>query len=127
MGVRDNRRMRASADEWKVRPGGRLYALMERQAADAGAREVVTVLGTRRSENPSRAGAMVERRESAEQAVPNKSGALTLSPIADWDTDDVWTMLALLAEPQHVRLPTPLVPETIHRLSEIYRAGNARE
>lgn len=47
-GVRDGKRMRACADEWKVRPSGRLRALLGRQATDDGARDIVTVLGIRR-------------------------------------------------------------------------------
>lgn len=45
-GVRDGRRTRACADEWKVRPGGRLRTLLERRAADDGAREVITVINS---------------------------------------------------------------------------------
>jgi DNA sulfur modification protein DndC len=123
-GVRDGRRTRACADEWKVRPGGRLRTLLERRAADDGAREVITVLGLRKDESTSRAVAMAERRDSAEDAVRSRTGALTLSPLSDWTSDDVWTMLALLADGQDLTLRSPLMPRTIHRLSDIYRAGN---
>ncbi|WP_235516673.1 phosphoadenosine phosphosulfate reductase domain-containing protein [Caballeronia cordobensis] len=123
-GVRDGRRTRACADEWKVRPGGRLRTLLERRATGDGAREVITVLGLRRDESTSRAVAMTERRDSAEVAVRSRTGALTLSPLSEWTSDDVWTMLALLADAESLRFPSPLMPRTIHRLSEIYRAGN---
>ncbi|GJH21846.1 phosphoadenosine phosphosulfate reductase family protein [Caballeronia novacaledonica] len=123
-GVRDGRRTRACADEWKVRPGGRLRTLLERRATDDGAREVITVLGLRRDESISRAVAMSERRDSAEVAVRSRTGALTLSPLSEWTSDDVWTMLALLADTESLPFPSPLMPRTIHRLSEIYRAGN---
>ncbi|WP_327372862.1 phosphoadenosine phosphosulfate reductase domain-containing protein [Caballeronia arationis] len=112
------------ADEWKVRPGGRLRTLLERRAADDGAREVITVLGLRRDESASRAVAMTERRDSADHAVRSRTGALTISPMSEWTSDDVWTMLALLADAQSLPFPSPLMPRTIHRLSEIYRAGN---
>ncbi|WP_250518849.1 phosphoadenosine phosphosulfate reductase family protein [Caballeronia sp. ATUFL_M1_KS5A] len=123
-GVRDGRRTRACADEWKVRPGGRLRTLLERRAADDGAREVITVLGLRRDESTSRAVAMAERRDSAETAVRSRTGALTISPLSEWTSDDVWTMLALLADAQTLLFPSPLMSRTILRLSEIYRAGN---
>jgi DNA sulfur modification protein DndC len=123
-GVRDGKRMRACADSWKVKPSGRLKTLLERQAANSGAREMISVLGTRRSESASRKTAMLARQESAECAVRSKTGALVLSPIAEWDTDDVWTMLALLADPARLPFSSPLLPGTILRLSDIYRAGN---
>lgn len=123
-GVRDGRRQRACADEWKVRPGGRLRTLLERRAVDDGAREVITVLGLRRDESTSRAVAMTERRDSADVAVRGRTGALTLSPLSEWTSDDVWTMLALLAADEGMTFSSPLAPSTIHRLSDIYRAGN---
>jgi 3'-phosphoadenosine 5'-phosphosulfate sulfotransferase (PAPS reductase)/FAD synthetase len=91
-GVRDGRRTRACADTWKVRPGGRLRTLLERQAADDGAREVITVLGLRRDESTSRAVAMTERRDNADHPVRSRTGALTLSPLSEWSSDDVWTI-----------------------------------
>jgi len=123
-GVRDGRRMRACADEWTVRPGGRLRTLLERRAATAGAREVITVLGLRKDESASRSLAMAEREDTADVAVRNRGGGLALSPLADWSSDDIWTMLALLADPGSMPFGSPLLPATIHRLSEIYRAGN---
>ncbi|KXV03758.1 hypothetical protein CR51_16245 [Caballeronia megalochromosomata] len=123
-GVRDGRRTRACADEWKVRPGGRLRTLLERRAADDGAREVITVLGLRKDESKSRAVAMAERRDSAEVAARSRTGALTLSPLSEWTSDDVLTMLALLADTRGLTFPSSLAPATIHRLSDIYRAGN---
>ncbi|SAL81606.1 hypothetical protein AWB74_05997 [Caballeronia arvi] len=123
-GVRDGRRTRACADSWRVRPGGRLRTLLERRAGTEGAREVITVLGLRKDESTSRSIAMEERKDSAYVAVRNRGGGLTLSPLADWSSDDVWTMLALLANPTSLPLASPLLPATIHRLSEIYRAGN---
>lgn len=123
-GVRDGRRTRACADEWKVRPGGRLRTLLERRAADERAREVITVLGLRRDESTSRAAAMTERRDCADHVVRSRTGALTLSPLSEWTSDCVWTMLALLADARDLTFPSPLAPSTIHRLSDIYRAGN---
>ncbi|OUL85047.1 hypothetical protein [Paraburkholderia hospita] len=42
----------------------------------------------------------------------------------DWTVDDVWTMLACLAEPASMPFPSPLSSSTVTRLSDIYRAGN---
>jgi hypothetical protein len=101
-----------------------LRTLLERRAATDGDREMITVLGLRKDESTSRSLAMAERGDSADVAVRNRGGGLTLSPLADWTSDDIWTMLALLADPGSLPFRSPLLPGTIHRLSEIYRAGN---
>ncbi|GJH26950.1 phosphoadenosine phosphosulfate reductase family protein [Caballeronia novacaledonica] len=101
-----------------------MRTLLEQQATSDGAREVITVLGLRKDESASRSLAMAEREDTADVAVRNRGGGLTLSPLADWSSDDIWTMLALLADPGNMSFGSPLLPATIHRLSEIYRAGN---
>uniref|UniRef100_UPI003F4FE7F5 hypothetical protein n=2 Tax=Paraburkholderia hospita TaxID=169430 RepID=UPI003F4FE7F5 len=84
----------------------------------------MTVLGTRLAESAARGAAMIERGESASEAVRDTRGALAVSPLRDWTVDDVWTMLACLAEPASMSFPSPLSSSTVTRLSDIYRAGN---
>jgi 3'-phosphoadenosine 5'-phosphosulfate sulfotransferase (PAPS reductase)/FAD synthetase len=123
-GVRDGKRTRACADSWKVQPQGRLRMLLEKQAQAAGVREVISVIGNRIDESQSRSSAMLKRGEQADVATRQQSGSLSLSPLRDWSTDDIWTMLGCLAEPASLPFPSPLAPSTIARLSDIYRAGN---
>ncbi|WP_213766602.1 phosphoadenosine phosphosulfate reductase family protein [Caballeronia sp. dw_19] len=123
-GVKDGKRIRACSDDWKVRPQGRLRTLLAREASNKGAREILTILGMRRSESASRDTAMALRGESADSVIRHDSGALTLSPLADWSTDEIWSMLGALMEPDCLPFPSPLAPATIARLSDVYRAGN---
>ncbi|MEM5330752.1 hypothetical protein VSR34_29740 [Paraburkholderia sp. JHI2823] len=60
-GVRNGKRTRACATDWKLIPQGRLRAALERDAAARGDREIVTVLGNRLVESASRGAAMRER------------------------------------------------------------------
>lgn len=123
-GVRNGKRIRACADSWKVRPQGRLRALLERKADATGVRETITVIGNRLDESQSRGIAMIQRNEQAGSATRQASGSLTLSPLRNWSADDVWSMLACLAEPDTLTFESPLAPATIVKLSDIYRAGN---
>jgi hypothetical protein len=82
-GVRNGKRIRACATDWKVIPQGRLRAALERDAATRGDREIVTVLGTRLDESQSRGRAMLARDEQADVATRQASGTLTLSPLRD--------------------------------------------
>jgi 3'-phosphoadenosine 5'-phosphosulfate sulfotransferase (PAPS reductase)/FAD synthetase len=85
-GVRNGKRIRACATDWKVIPQGRLRAALERNAAASGDREIVTVLGNRLAESASRGTAMLERGESAVAAVRDTRGALAVSPLRDLRT-----------------------------------------
>ena len=123
-GVRDGKRTRACAEDWKVRPQGRLRAMLEKRAEASGVQEVISVIGNRLDESLSRRTAMTNRDEQADVATRQASGTLSLSAIRDWTSDDVWTMLGCLAEPSSLPFPSPLAPSTITKLSEIYRAGN---
>jgi 3'-phosphoadenosine 5'-phosphosulfate sulfotransferase (PAPS reductase)/FAD synthetase len=123
-GVRNGKRMRPCATSWKVQPQGRLRALLEKNAEVAGVREVISVIGNRLDESQSRSIAMITRDEQADIATRQASGSLSLSPLKDWTSDDVWTMLGFLAEPSGLPFPGPLAPSTITQLSHIYRAGN---
>lgn len=62
---------------------------------DAGWKEPVTLLGTRFDESARRARKMALRGEHTEIPVRNKDGQLILSPLADFNSDDVWEALAL--------------------------------
>ena len=123
-GVRNGKRIRACASDWKLVPQGRLRAALERDAATRGDREIVTVLGTRVAESVVRGAAMIERGESASAAVRDTRGALAVSPLRDWTTDDVWTMLTLFADEETRPFPCAFSQRTIERLSDLYRAAN---
>ncbi|HDR8948061.1 TPA: phosphoadenosine phosphosulfate reductase family protein [Burkholderia contaminans] len=123
-GVKNGRRIRACAADWKVDPQNRLRVSLERSAAAGGSGEVVTVLGNRFGESGSRATAMAARNENALKPVRNADGFLTFSPIAEWSTDCVWTMLSLFADDSDRPFPSPVSSESIRRLSDLYRAGN---
>lgn len=123
-GVKNGKRIRACAADWKVDPQNRLRVTLERSAAVGGSGEVVTILGNRFGESGSRAAAMAARNENALRPVRNADGFLTFSPIAEWSTDCVWTMLSLFAEDSDRPFPSPVSSESIRRLSDLYRAGN---
>lgn len=57
--------------------------------------EPVTLLGTRFAESEARAFKMKARGESAIEPVRNKDGDLVLSPICNFQTEDVWEYLVL--------------------------------
>ena len=60
-----------------------------------GARNIITVMGTRFEESPQRAARMRERGETPDKSWQGDDGNLYLSPIALWGTDDVWEYLGL--------------------------------
>ncbi|MGF6265435.1 DNA sulfur modification protein DndC [Paraburkholderia youngii] len=122
-GVRDGKRMRVCADSWKVQPQGRLRARLEKQASSARVKEIISVVGLRLDESAVRRVAMTERNEQADVATRQASGSLSLCPLKDWTSDDVWSMLGCMAD-SSLGFSSPLAPATIARLSEIYRAGN---
>ncbi|KWK06118.1 hypothetical protein WM11_11805 [Burkholderia ubonensis] len=123
-GVKNGKRIRACASDWKVDPQNRLRVSLERSAAASGGGEVVTVLGNRFGESGSRFAAMVDRKENALRPVRNADGFLTISPVAEWSTDCIWSMLALFAEDSDRPFPSPVSGESVRRLSDLYRAGN---
>ncbi len=123
-GVRNGKRIRACASDWKLIPQGRLRAALERDAATRGDREIVTVLGLRLAESASRGTAMRQRGESATAAVRDGRGALAVSPLLEWSTDDIWTMLTLFADEAKRPFPCAFSQRTIERLSDLYRAAN---
>ena len=56
--------------------------------------EPVILLGTRYDESTERSDRMAKRGERADQVWRSPDGTMTLSPICDWTTDDVWEYLA---------------------------------
>jgi DNA sulfur modification protein DndC len=69
---------------------------------DGSAMPVVTIIGTRSSESQARAINTAARKETAHQLWFNDDGDARLSPILDWDTDDVWTYLGEAAAGEHL-------------------------
>ena len=59
--------------------------------------EPVICLGTRFDESSQRAANMESRGESALHPVMNTDGELVLSPIAYWETEDVWELIGMAA------------------------------
>ncbi|ANJ76482.1 hypothetical protein PQH03_28670 [Ralstonia insidiosa] len=123
-GVRDGKVIRACADDWKVKPLGRLRALLEKEAVAAGFRETIVLLGTRYDESAARSSLMSLRGEIALDAVRHKDGYLTLSSICDWSLSDVWDMLAMFSDERFAPFPSPLSVRSIGRMIDLYRAGN---
>lgn len=121
--VKDGVTQRQCADDWKVRPQQRARVAMAASASSSGT-SIVTVLGMRRSESTVRANRMDERGESDDDVITNVQSEATFSPIASWNTDDVWWALALLKDPSTSPFPSALSMRTINRLHDLYREGN---
>lgn len=68
---------------------------MFRDLKKSGMAEPVTVLGTRFGESEKRDLAMKARGDRHDEATRNRDGDLVLSPIAMFDTDDVWEYIGL--------------------------------
>jgi DNA sulfur modification protein DndC len=78
---------------WKVIPQQKLRAKIFVDLETEGRAEPVTCLGNRFVESERRSLAMLIRAENAVTPVRNADGDLILSPIADWETDDVFEYL----------------------------------
>ncbi|MDK9702515.1 MAG: phosphoadenosine phosphosulfate reductase family protein [Sulfuritalea sp.] len=122
-GVKDGQRKRPCSDDWKVQPQERLAKELREQVLSQGFREPVTILGTRRAESSSRSAAMLDRGEQSDKPVRNVGGFLTLSPIADWSTDQVWEFLGMFNSGS---APWPSFTDgrSITRMLDLYREGN---
>ncbi|WP_254227157.1 phosphoadenosine phosphosulfate reductase domain-containing protein [Burkholderia gladioli] len=68
-----------------------------REARKAGYAEPVVLLGTRFSESERRNARMLARGDRADLPVRNSDNELTLCPIADWSTEDVWEYVGEVA------------------------------
>jgi 3'-phosphoadenosine 5'-phosphosulfate sulfotransferase (PAPS reductase)/FAD synthetase len=89
--------VRPCSDSWKVQPQVKASKRIELEAAGFGGGEVITVLGTRLDESVVRGNAMRARGDSDTEVTRNARGELTLSPIANWTTDQVWEWLGLFS------------------------------
>lgn len=77
----------------KIEPARVLRNRLYRSAAKQGYAEPVVCLGTRLSESEKRKTAMLARGDRADAPSRNDEGELTLCPIKDWETEDVWELI----------------------------------
>lgn len=85
------------SQDLKVTPQRRARKEIARQLNARGLKESVNMVGTRFEESERRALMMKARGERADRPVINKSGELVMSPIAMWQTMDVFEYLGLIA------------------------------
>ncbi|GAB6852681.1 phosphoadenosine phosphosulfate reductase family protein [Paraburkholderia kururiensis] len=119
-GTWNGKRIRPCSTDWKVVPQNRLRAELEREVRGP----IVTALGNRLEESASRQAAMTDRGETADAVLRSVDGNLTVSPIADWQLDDVWTFLALFGDGCARPFPSPVSAGSIERMLQLYRDGN---
>lgn len=87
----------ANADcsqDLKIIPQQKLRAKLLAELENKGMEEPVTCLGLRHLESEKRSLAMMLRGDNSVTPMRNKDGDLVLSPIADWQVDDVFEYLA---------------------------------
>lgn len=77
----------------KIAPQAALRKSLFKELREAGMKEPVTILGTRFAESEKRSLNMLLRGENDITPVRNSDGDLILSPICDWETDDVFEYL----------------------------------
>ncbi|MCU6502274.1 hypothetical protein LPN04_31215 [Rugamonas sp. A1-17] len=119
--VKDGASKRQCSDDWKVQPQIRLKKKIAQDALSKGFREPISVLGTRFAENTTRAGNMTARGERSDVATRGANGDLTVSVIAKWSTDEVWTFLSQFTDESMYPFPSPASARSIIRLHELYR------
>ncbi|WP_249193494.1 phosphoadenosine phosphosulfate sulfotransferase [Burkholderia cenocepacia] len=78
----------------KIAPARSFRRKLFRRLKHEGWGTPVTLLGTRYSESNRRSANMRRRGERADRPVRNKDGEYVLSPICDFETDEVWEALA---------------------------------
>lgn len=78
---------------FKINPQTRLRKRIRKQFQNAGYRQDITLIGTRLSESEGRRARMEARGETWDRPWIGENGDLFMSPIADWDEDDVWEYL----------------------------------
>lgn len=122
--VKNGKSKRPCSDSWKVQPQERLQKHIAKEAALLGYREPVANIGTRFDESTVRGANMASRGESDQVVIRNANGMQTLSPIANWTTDDVWNFLALFMDAGTMPFPAPIQPETVSQLLKLYRDAN---
>ncbi|WHT75603.1 phosphoadenosine phosphosulfate reductase family protein [Pseudomonas rhodesiae] len=96
--------------------------IAEKDGVKAKDANLVTLIGTRFDESSARATKMKARGESATDAVDAMgNGQMVLSPIANWDTFDVFTYIG------YVRSGKFAAYDNFDELVEIYREANGGE
>jgi DNA sulfur modification protein DndC len=98
-GVKDGVKKRPCSDAWKVQPQTKMAKELEAEVLAQGFKEPVVVLGSRRAESAARAESMVTHNASAIEATRNAVGSLTICPIGEFSTDDVWEALGDVQQP----------------------------
>lgn len=79
--------------DWKVRVGDRLAASARIELRRLTTKPAVLMTGVRREESAARAASIASRGERDDGIWTNEEGAMRLSPILSWTSDDVWTYL----------------------------------
>lgn len=108
------------AVDWKLSVGERITRAIKRSEEGSG-KPVVIVTGTRSSESLSRQINTAARKETAHEIWANAQGRLRLSPILDWDVDDLWTYLGEAAAGLHMAY------SDFTELIDFYRASSGGE
>lgn len=123
-GVKDGVKKRPCSDAWKVQPQTKMAKELEAEVLAQGFKEPVVVLGSRRAESAARAESMVTHNASAIEATGNAVGSLTICPIGEFSTDDVWEALGMFNNPS-VPAPWPSFTDgrSITRMLDLYRDG----
>lgn len=83
--------------DWKVRVGERLAATARAELRRVTDKPAVLMTGVRREESPTRAANIASRGERDDGIWTNEEGAMRLSPILSWSSDDVWAYLGYCA------------------------------
>ncbi|MFK5951032.1 MAG: phosphoadenosine phosphosulfate reductase family protein [Methylococcales bacterium] len=86
--------------EYKIQVQNRLRKSVLKNAKNTSNVTPVIVTGVRFAESASRASKMRKRGDNAEDLILNKNGDLYLSPISNWQDDDVWEFIALAGQMQ---------------------------
>lgn len=81
----------------KIEPARVLRNRVYRAAAKQGYAEPVVCLGSRLAESEKRKAGMRARGDRADTPMRNDEGELTLCPVMDWETEDVWELIGEFA------------------------------
>lgn len=87
--------------DWKINVSQRIISQVTRER-DASEQPVVTLIGTRSNESAARKLKTAARKETPHEIWFSVTGEARLSPILDWETDDVWTYLGECAAGEHL-------------------------
>ena len=92
---------RDCSTDWKALVGQRISNQVAKEH-DARDPAVVTLIGTRSNESATRRVKTAARKETPHEIWYSVTGEARLSPILDWETDDVWTYLGECAAGEHL-------------------------